>query len=136
MTPLARSLLIAIAMIPLFPPTQGGARPERPRLEDRIAELKTRTAALVASERVHLDALSPQQRLSAPPAIWRVPGAITAFKDCADCPRMMVIPAGEFTMGRRNPSRFAERRPSTGLPSRPRSRSANSQSPLANGMPA
>jgi formylglycine-generating enzyme required for sulfatase activity len=99
MTPLARSLLIAIAMIPLFPPTQGGARPERPRLEDRIAELKTRTAALVASERVRLDALSPQQRLSAPPAIWRVPGAITAFKDCADCPRMMVIPAGEFTMG-------------------------------------
>jgi formylglycine-generating enzyme required for sulfatase activity len=99
MTSLGRSLLIAGAMISLAPPTQGDARPARSKLEARIADLKAKTAALVASERVRLDALSPQQRLSAPPAIWRVPGAITAFRDCAGCPRMVVIPAGEFTMG-------------------------------------
>jgi formylglycine-generating enzyme required for sulfatase activity len=26
-------------------------------------------------------------------------GAVAEFKDCADCPQMVVIPAGEFTMG-------------------------------------
>ena len=69
------------------------------KLEADIAELKAKTAALVASALARLNALSPQQRLSAPPAIWRVPGALTEFKDCAECPQMVVIPAGEFTMG-------------------------------------
>jgi formylglycine-generating enzyme required for sulfatase activity len=95
----ARLLLIVCAMICLAPRTPSDARPAQTTLEARIAELKAKTAALVASERPRLDALSPQQRLSAPPAIWRVPGALTAFKDCAGCPRMVVIPAGEFTMG-------------------------------------
>jgi formylglycine-generating enzyme required for sulfatase activity len=99
MTSLARSLLIAAVVISVASPTQGHARPARPKLEARIAELKAKTAALVASERARLDALSPQQRLSAPPTIWKVPGALTAFKDCAGCPQMVVIPAGEFTMG-------------------------------------
>jgi formylglycine-generating enzyme required for sulfatase activity len=99
MTPVARSVLFAAAMFSLAPPTQGDARPTRPKLEARIAELKAKTAALVISERARLDALSPQQRLSTPPAIWRVPGALAAFKDCAGCPQMVVIPAGEFTMG-------------------------------------
>jgi formylglycine-generating enzyme required for sulfatase activity len=70
-----------------------------PALQARIDELKAKTAALVASERARLDALSPQERLSAPPVVWRVPGALTEFEDCAGCPHMMVIPAGEFTMG-------------------------------------
>src|ERR1700738_2800564 len=90
MTARARVLgIIACAMMSVVPQTQGraGARPSQPRLEPRIAELKAKTAALVASERALLDALSPQQRLSAPPAIWRVPGAITAFQDCARCPQ-------------------------------------------------
>jgi formylglycine-generating enzyme required for sulfatase activity len=43
--------------------------------------------------------VTPDQRLAAPPAVWRVPGALTEFEDCADCPRMTVVPAGEFTMG-------------------------------------
>jgi formylglycine-generating enzyme required for sulfatase activity len=90
-------LIIAAAMLAL--PTPGRARPPQPKPEARIAELKARTAALVASARAQLEALSPQQRLAAPPAIWRVPGALTAFKDCARCPQMVVIPAGEFTMG-------------------------------------
>jgi len=93
----ARLVIIAVAMLAL--PTPGGARPPQPKLEARIAELKAKTAALVASARARLEALSPQQRLAAPPAIWRVPGALAAFKDCAGCPQMLVIPAGEFTMG-------------------------------------
>ena len=101
MTARAHVLIAAGAMISVVSPTQGdaAARPARPKLEARFAELKAKTAALVASARARLDALSPQERLSAPPAIWRVPGAIAEFKDCAGCPRMVVIPAGEFTMG-------------------------------------
>jgi formylglycine-generating enzyme required for sulfatase activity len=68
-------------------------------LQARMEDLKAKTAALVASERPRLDALLPWERLAAPPAIWRVPGAIAEFTDCVDCPRMVVIPAGEFTMG-------------------------------------
>jgi len=71
----------------------------QPSLEAAIAEVKTKTAAIVASALARLAALSPQQRLAAPPEIWRVPGAISEFKDCAACPHMVAIPAGEFTMG-------------------------------------
>jgi formylglycine-generating enzyme required for sulfatase activity len=98
--PLGTRLLVAIgALIALAPPLQGNARPARPKLEAQIAELKTRTAALAAPARAKLDALSPQQRLAAPPAIWRVRGALKEFRDCGRCPQMVVIPAGEFTMG-------------------------------------
>ncbi len=62
-------------------------------------DLKTKTAAIVVSGRTRLDALSPQERLAAPPVTWKVPDAITEFIDCAGCPQMVVIPAGEFTMG-------------------------------------
>jgi formylglycine-generating enzyme required for sulfatase activity len=68
-------------------------------LEVEIAKLKTETAALVASGRTTLDALTPEQRLVALPAIWRVFRGLTEFRDCDDCPTMVVVPAGEFTMG-------------------------------------
>src|SRR5881296_1206969 len=58
----------------------------RPNLDTELAELKTKTAALVASALPHLAALSPPQRLAAAPEIWRVPGAVTEFRDCAGCP--------------------------------------------------
>jgi formylglycine-generating enzyme required for sulfatase activity len=92
--------IIAFA-ISVVPQTQANelALPAQTRLEARIADLKTKTASIVAPALARLDALPPQQRLSAPPAIWRVPGAVTEFTDCAGCPRMVVIPAGEFTMG-------------------------------------
>jgi formylglycine-generating enzyme required for sulfatase activity len=80
-------------------PASPSANDSQTKLDARIAELKAKTAALVASALAPLDALSPDQRLSAPPAVWSVPGALTEFEDCADCPRMAVIPAGEFTMG-------------------------------------
>jgi formylglycine-generating enzyme required for sulfatase activity len=64
-----------------------------------LADLKAKSAALVTAAIPALDALPPQERRSAPPVIWKVPDAIHAFKDCGDCPVMVVIPAGEFTMG-------------------------------------
>jgi formylglycine-generating enzyme required for sulfatase activity len=97
--PRAYFLLAAGAMIWLVPATQSPARPAQPKLEARIAELMAKTAALVASARPALDALTPAQRLAAPPAVWRVAGALANFRDCAGCPQMVVIPAGEFTMG-------------------------------------
>jgi formylglycine-generating enzyme required for sulfatase activity len=93
--------IIALAMVSAASQAQDneGRRPPQPELEVQIAELKAKTATLVAAERVRLEALSPQQRLSEAPAIWRVPGALAEFKDCAGCPQMVVIPAGEYTMG-------------------------------------
>jgi formylglycine-generating enzyme required for sulfatase activity len=81
--------------------TEGNAvaRPAQATSEAQIAQIKAKTATLVASARARLSALSAPERLSAPPAIWKVPGALTEFKDCAGCPQMVVIPAGEFTMG-------------------------------------
>jgi formylglycine-generating enzyme required for sulfatase activity len=69
------------------------------KLDAGIADLKVKTTALVSSGLAQLKALSPQERLTAPSAIWWVPGAITEFRDCADCPQMVVIPAGKFMMG-------------------------------------
>jgi formylglycine-generating enzyme required for sulfatase activity len=68
-------------------------------LEAEIAKLKTETVALVTAGRTALDALTPEQRLVALPAIWRVVRGLTAFRDCENCPNMVVVPAGEFTMG-------------------------------------
>ena len=68
------------------------------QLEVQITELKATTATLIASERLRLGALSAQERLSAAPVIWRVAG-LTEFRDCDECPQLVVIPAGEFTMG-------------------------------------
>jgi formylglycine-generating enzyme required for sulfatase activity len=92
-------LLLVSVIVPDAAQAQGntGTKPTQQELEAQIATLKAETAALVVSAR--LEALSRQQRLSAPPVIFRVPGALAQFKDCADCPQMVVIPAGEFTMG-------------------------------------
>ena len=98
--PLGTRLLIVVgALSALAQPLEGKPRAVGPKLEAQIAALKVKTAALVAPARAELDALSPQQRLAAAPAIWRVRGALTEFRDCARCPQMVVIPAGDFTMG-------------------------------------
>jgi len=99
MASVPRLLIIACATMCIASQVRGNeiAQADRLDLEAQFAELKAKTAELVASARTRLDA--PQQRLSAPPVIWRVPGALAQFKDCADCPQMVVIPAGEFTMG-------------------------------------
>jgi formylglycine-generating enzyme required for sulfatase activity len=71
----------------------------RPNLETEVAELKAKTATMVATALPRLAALSSQERLAAAPEIWRVPGTVSEFKDCASCPHMTIVPAGEFTMG-------------------------------------
>jgi formylglycine-generating enzyme required for sulfatase activity len=90
------SAIIAVAL-----QTQDNAlaKPARAKFEARIAELKAKTAAMVSSALSRLNTLSLQQRLAAPPVIWRVTGPLTEFKDCDGCPQMVVLPAGEFTMG-------------------------------------
>lgn len=63
----------------------------------RMAELaakKQAEAMARAEERARVQAAASVKE--APRAVLR-PG--TVFQDCADCPRMVVIPAGEFTMG-------------------------------------
>jgi formylglycine-generating enzyme required for sulfatase activity len=99
MTARVSTLIIAFAMIPVVPATQDNAVAGPARLEARIAELKAKTAALLASGLAGLNTLSAKQRLIATPVIWRVPRALAEFEDCAGCPHMVVIPAGEFTMG-------------------------------------
>jgi formylglycine-generating enzyme required for sulfatase activity len=98
-----RSALIitAYAMTCIASPAYhwAAAAPADPGLDALVTDLKTKTAALVASGRGRLEALSPQERLASPPVIWKVPDTVTEFSDCAECPPMVVIPAGEFTMG-------------------------------------
>ena len=92
--------LLATALVAaLVLQAQARNRHVQPELEDRIAGLKIRTAALVASALARLDRLTPEQRRAEPPEIWKVAGAVTTFRDCRDCPQMAVVPAGEFTMG-------------------------------------
>jgi len=74
---------------------------EARRLEER-AEKKQAVAMAQAEERARVQAAANVKE--APRAVPR-PG--TVFQDCADCPRMVVIPAGEFTMG--SPASEAER---------------------------
>jgi formylglycine-generating enzyme required for sulfatase activity len=64
-----------------------------PNQDAAIADLKTKTAALVAA------AGAPVTDVSAPPAARRVPGAITEIWDNPVAPQMMVVPAGSYTMG-------------------------------------
>src|SRR5258706_5515623 len=61
---------------------------------EALAAKKQAEALAQAEERARAQAAASVKE--APRALPR-PG--TVFQDCADCPRMVVIPAGEFTMG-------------------------------------
>jgi formylglycine-generating enzyme required for sulfatase activity len=91
------AILVALIATASFAQDKPALSPSE--LEAEIAGLKADTAALVASERTVLDALTPEQHLAAPPSIWRTSRGFREFRDCDDCPTMTVIPAGEFTMG-------------------------------------
>ena len=67
-----------------------------------VAAKKQAEAMAQAEERARAQAAANVKE--APRALPR-PGSV--FQDCADCPRMVVIPAGEFTMG--SPASEAER---------------------------
>jgi hypothetical protein len=72
--------LMVSVIVPDAAQTQGntGTRPTQQKLEAQIAALKVETAALVVSAR--LESLSQQQRIAAPPVIFRVPGALVAAR--------------------------------------------------------
>ena len=61
----------------------------------RQAELATQAKAMAQAEE-RAKAVAARSAQEAPRAAQR-PGAV--FQDCADCPHMVVVPAGEFTMG-------------------------------------
>jgi len=61
-----------------------------PDAEAQIAELKAKTAALVAQS----GAASNQ-----PYAIWRIEGAIGEVWDMPETPQMTIVPAGSYVMG-------------------------------------
>jgi formylglycine-generating enzyme required for sulfatase activity len=70
------------------------------RNEDEARKREELEAKKQAEERARTEpAKSAQATNSAPaaPRTARQPGSV--FQDCLDCPRMVVIPAGEFTMG-------------------------------------
>jgi len=79
------------------------------QLEAQLALIKKRTEERIASSKSDHDALTPAARLAAPPNIWMVDGVLTEFKECAECPLMVVIPAGEFTMGSPSAEQGAEK---------------------------
>jgi formylglycine-generating enzyme required for sulfatase activity len=94
---IAIACTLTVAALPVARDTW--ARPARPSLEAKIADLKTRTAVLAKAALARLNTLTPEQRLAEPTAVWRVTGALAEFRDCANCPSMVVIPPGDFTMG-------------------------------------
>lgn len=67
-----------------------------PAMDARIHEIKRQTMSLIKAAR-----LLPvnQADLNSPPKIWRVSEAIDEVWDAPDAPLMVVVPAGEYTMG-------------------------------------
>ena len=65
--------------------------------EDFAVSARARHEDIRAAMAADPDYVDP--RLTDPPVIWRAPGAIAEFSECAECPEMVVVPAGEFTMG-------------------------------------
>jgi formylglycine-generating enzyme required for sulfatase activity len=82
--------------------------PVQPNQAAQIAAVKAQTAAMVAAYSAGVGAVDQ------PPVIWRVKGAITEIWDAPFAPRMVVIPAGEYTMGSADsePGRKANEGPS------------------------
>lgn len=84
--------------------------------ERRIEDLKARTAELIETYVPYVPpivyaaqtstTMIKETRLDADAAIWHVPGTLEIWDDVA-APRLIVVPAGEFTMG--SPSSEAHR---------------------------
>jgi formylglycine-generating enzyme required for sulfatase activity len=66
-----------------------------------IARLSTANVQVVSAPPVVAPVISPPVTKLVIASPVRLPGG--AFKDCDDCPEMVVIPAGEFLMGASNP---------------------------------
>ena len=66
----------------------------QPSRDAAIADIKAKTAAMIAAY-----ITPPNPTLDQPPVIWRATSAPVVILDEPFAPRMVVIPAGEFTMG-------------------------------------
>jgi formylglycine-generating enzyme required for sulfatase activity len=66
-------------------------------VEAELAVLKNETSQLLRS--APIEGLDEPARVMQPTKVWQVYGRIAEFGDCFNCPRMRVIPPGEFTMG-------------------------------------
>ena len=66
----------------------------QPSRDAAIADIKAKTAAMIAA---YVAPANPT--LDQPPVIWRATSAPVVILDDPFAPRMVVIPAGEFTMG-------------------------------------
>jgi formylglycine-generating enzyme required for sulfatase activity len=72
-------------------------RKAHPNTEEQIADLKAKTAALVAKP--GKDVLPSNRNKDSKPIVWRVDGAVTELWDHPDAPQLMIIPAGAFVAG-------------------------------------
>src|SRR5712671_7810117 len=59
----------------------------------------SRSSRLSLSSRFHILGFTAWAMISVAAQAQDAAGARTEFKDCDGCPRMVMIPAGEFTMG-------------------------------------
>ncbi|WP_293882089.1 SUMF1/EgtB/PvdO family nonheme iron enzyme [Sphingomonas sp.] len=65
-----------------------------PPQDATIATIKSKTAAMVSAYRA-----APGPALQHPPVVWRTAAAPVVVFDTAVAPRMVVVPAGEYTIG-------------------------------------
>ena len=64
-----------------------------PRMTEQVAEVKQGTAALLATTPARLDSVD------SPPTFWRVPSTLPFVYDIPLAPRMVIVPAGEASLG-------------------------------------
>jgi formylglycine-generating enzyme required for sulfatase activity len=103
---LTAALLIAPCLLPAFDADEYAKwqanrearfpvfKPTRSEQDAAIAEIKGRTAAMIAAHVAPSGALLEQ-----PPVIWQTQSAPLVVFDHPFAPRMIVVPAGEYTMG-------------------------------------
>src|SRR5579859_849840 len=94
-----RALAFAIRMCCAFPCAAAAAESTSAELQSLFTDIKARTQALITSQQTSAPPSSLQQRVAAPPISWKVSTAPTEFRECTECPVMVVLPAGEYTMG-------------------------------------
>jgi formylglycine-generating enzyme required for sulfatase activity len=104
----------SIAVLEAFRRQYGATDPFYDRLaQERIDELRRQQIALLEAEEKRRKA---EEEKKSDPARSVVPGSGASFRDCPECPEMVVVPAGSFTMGSplgeqgRDPSEGPQRR--------------------------
>jgi formylglycine-generating enzyme required for sulfatase activity len=91
-------------------------RSAHPNPDAEIAGIKAQTAAMIAANMPPQSATDSSTTddtiVNNAPLIWRVSNAATELWDGADLPKMIVVPAGEYTMG--SPASEANRQANEG----------------------